>query len=149
MKKKKIRRAIFYSVGLALVAAGLYGYSEYNRKVKDLQNVTPDVKIGAVELIAAFEKDEANGNTLYLDKIIEVKGILRELEKDSKGFYSLVLGIENEMSAVRCSMDIAHKLDVEKIQEGAMVTVKGACTGFTSGELLGSDVFMNRCVIVK
>jgi len=149
MKKKKNRRAIFYSIGVVLVAAALYGYSEYNRKVQDLKKVTPDIQIGAVDLIAAFEKDEKKGNAVYLDKIIEVKGILRQLERDSKGFYSLVLGDENSMSAVRCSMDATHQQDMEKLQEGTVIVVKGACTGFTTGELLGSDVFLNRCVMIK
>lgn len=144
MKKKKI---ILLVVAIALLSGGWYAWSEYNRKVKDLSRVTADLHLKTNDLVAQFEKDEANANALYLDKVIAVNGTIKAIEKDEANNYSLVLGDEKSMASVRCSMDIDQNKKIEKLVEGSTITVKGACTGFNADELLGSDVILNRSVI--
>jgi hypothetical protein len=144
MKKKKI---ILLVIAIALLSGGWYAYSEYTRKVKDLSKVKADMHLQTNELVSQFEKDESGANALYLDKVIAVKGTLKAIEKDEANNYSLVLGDENSMSSVRCSMDEDHQQKVQGLITGAKVTVKGACTGFNADDLLGSDVILNRCVV--
>lgn len=144
MKKKKI---ILLIIAVAIFGGGWYAYSEYNRKVKDLSKVSADMQLKMADLVSEFEKDEIGANALYLDKVIAVNGTLKAIEKDEANNYSLVLGDENSMASVRCSMDGDHQKKVEGLITGAKVTVKGACTGFNADELLGSDVILNRCVI--
>jgi hypothetical protein len=144
MKKKKI---IIMALAIAIISGGWYGYSEYTRKVKDLKHVKAHVRIGATGLVAAFEKDEVAANTLYLDRIMAVKGIVKAVEKNDQGHYTVILGDEGNMSSVRCSMDSVHQDEVESFSAGASVTIKGACTGFNADDLLGSDVILNRCVV--
>ncbi len=146
MKKKRI---ILGFIVIAILGGAWYGYSEYNRKVKDLSKVKAQLTMQTQELITAFEQNETAANSKYLDKIIAVKGKVKALEKDDSGLYSIVLGDETSLSSVRCSMDSVHVKQVIKVKEGSEVTVKGACTGFSSDELLGSDVILNRCVIEK
>ena len=146
MKKKRI---ILGFIVIAILGGAWYGYSEYNRKVKDLSKVKAQLTMQTQELITAFEQNETAANSKYLDKIIAVKGKVKALEKDDSGLYSIVLGDEGSMSSVRCSMDSVHVKQVTKVKEGSEVIVKGACTGFSSDELLGSDVILNRCVIEK
>ena len=144
MKKK---RSLLVFVLVAIIGGAWFGYSEYNRKVKDLTNVNAQISISTTELIAAFEKDEQSANTRFLDKIIEVNGNVKSIEKDDRGNYSLVLGEIGGMSSVRCSMDSTHSKGLSRLKEETAVKIKGACTGFNSDELLGSDVILNRCVI--
>lgn len=146
MSRKKI---IIIAVLVALVGGGWYGYSEYTRGVKDLSYVEADVQINHDQLIQAFTSNEQQANSLYLDKIISVKGKLKNMEKDESGHYTLILGEEGSMSSVRCSMDSTHQQAADELQINAEVIIKGACTGFNADELLGSDVILNRCVIVK
>lgn len=145
MKKKKIFLLI---IALVLLGGGWYAYSEYNRKVKDLSKVSADMHLKTVDLVSEFEKDETSANAQYLDKVIAVNGTIKAIEKDETNNYSLVLGDANSMASVRCSMDEDHQQKVEGLMAGARVTVKGACTGFNTDELLGSDVILNRCVIL-
>jgi DNA polymerase II small subunit/DNA polymerase delta subunit B len=144
MKKKRILLAF---ISVAFIGGAWFGYSEYNRKVKDLSTVTAEITLQTNELIAAFENNETVANAKYLDKIIAVKGCVKEIEKNDRGHYSIVLGDKAGMSSVRCSMDSVHVKDILMVKEGSVVTVKGACTGFNADELLGSDVILNRCVI--
>ena len=71
------------------------------------------------------------------------------MEKDESGHYTLILGEEGSMSSVRCSMDSTHQQAADELQINTEVIIKGACTGFNADQLLGSDVILNRCVIVK
>jgi hypothetical protein len=147
MKKKKliILAILFFS----LLGGGWYVYREFNRKVKDLSKVRADLELSAGDLFSTFEKNEANGNTLYLDKIISVTGVIKAVEKDATGHFTVVLGESVSLSSVRCSMDSVHQQDVSTLVTGTRTTIKGACTGFNADELLGSDVIMNRCVVSK
>lgn len=146
MKRKKLK-IVLAIIAIFLVGGGLYAWGEFNRKVKDLTHVKAGIRTEAKSLISAFETNEMKGNTQYLDKIIAVKGKVRTVEKSAAGHYTVILGEENNMSSVRCSMDSVHQQEVESLTAGSLVTMKGACTGFNKDELLGSDVILNRCVV--
>ena len=144
MRKKKI---IAVTVVSALLCGGWYGYKEYTRKVSDLSKVKADMSLHALELISAFEKNEDLSNANYLDKIIEVGGNVKEIERNDNGHFTVVLGEELQLSSVRCSMDSTYQERLGQLRKGSSVTIKGACTGFNTDELLGSDVILNRCVV--
>jgi hypothetical protein len=146
MKKKtwKIVVGIFL---LLLVSGGLYAYKEFTRKVKDLTHVKAGVSIDAGKLVSEFEANEAEGNSKYLDQVIAVRGKVKTVEKNGQGYFTVILGEENSMSSVRCSMDSVHQQDVASLASGTIITMKGSCTGFNKDELLGSDVILNRCVV--
>jgi len=142
-----IKKKIFIGVAVLATAAGLYGYKEYNRKNRDLASVRADIKIHSADLINAFEKNETEANKKFLDKVIQVDGAVKEVIKDEKGYYTLVLGKDGEMSSVRCSMDTVHQQETAGVLKGNNISLKGICTGFNADELLGPDVILNRCVI--
>lgn len=144
MKKRRIIPGVIF---VAMIGGAWFGYGEYSRKVKDLQEVDAQIKLKTNEIIAAFEKDEKNANAYYLDKVIAVTGNVKSVEKSDQGYYTVVLGDAGSMSSVRCSMDSVHVKEINGVSEGKIITVKGACTGFNADELLGSDVILNRCVV--
>lgn len=146
MKKKRI---ILGVIAVAIIGGAWYGYGEYSRKVKDLINVNAHVNIHSAELVSEFEKSESAANAVFLDKIIAVNGSVKKVEKNDRGHYTIVIGETGDMSSVRCSMDSVHIKDLAGVEEGHVLTIKGACTGFNADELLGSDVILNRCVIEK
>lgn len=132
---------------IIILAGGWYAYRAYTGKVKSLSKVKTEITITANELLAAFEKDTAAANRLYLGKVIEVTGHVKSVETE-EGAATVSLGESGTMSSVRCSMDTAFVQQAASIQQGSAITVKGACTGFISEELLGSDVILNRCIVV-
>lgn len=146
MKKKRIIVGVLF---VALTGGAWFGYGEFSRKVKDLSNVDAQVTMLAAELISLFEKNEPAANAELLDKIIAVKGTVKEIEKNERGHYTIVLGDAISMSSVRCSMDSVHAKKIKEVKEGSVITIKGACTGFNADELLGADVILNRCVIER
>lgn len=134
---------------VTIISGGWYGYSEYNRKPIDLSISKADLQLSTSELISSFENNVQESNKKYLDKILAVSGVVKSVEKNDQGFYFVVLSERGNMSSVRCSMDETHQQAAVLLTENTQVTIKGVCTGFNSDELLGSDVILNRCVVMK
>ncbi|HET9824862.1 MAG TPA: hypothetical protein VFP87_05980 [Chitinophagaceae bacterium] len=143
-----IKQKIFVGLAIFFVVGSLYGYKQYNRTNKDLARAKPDVQITSTDLIRSFEADEKSANQRFLDKILAVTGKVKDIMKDEKGYFTLVLGEGNAMSGVRCSMDTTYTRDIASIKTGNEIIIKGACIGFNADELLGSDVILNRAVVV-
>lgn len=144
----KGKQKILLACTMIFGAAVWWGYKEYNRKNDDLAFAKSDLQVTSADLIRSFQADEKSANQKFLDKIVSVTGKVKDIDKDEKGYYTLVLGEENTMSSVRCSMDTTHGQDITLIRTGNQITIRGACTGFNSDELLGSDVILNRGVVV-
>ena len=147
------KRKFFWIVILMIIADISFsvwiGFKEYYRTNKDFTNVKADIKISAAELIHEFETSDSIGNIKFSGRIIETTGNIKEINKDESGFYTIVLGDTTSMSSVRCSMDSVHQKDAAMLNIGSSVIIRGACTGFNKDEMgLGSDVILNRCVIV-
>lgn len=144
------KRIVWASIIIILLAGAVYGWREYTRKLPDLKNAKPAFSMTAEELLRAFENDDSAAGTKYNGKVLELAGKVRELEKDEKGYYTLILEGGNEISSIRCSMDTTYQQEVAAAGAGSEVQVRGVCTGFNKDDLgLGSDVFLNRCVLIR
>ena len=144
-----MKRIMVVLLVIIVLAGAWYGYKLYTGKVPSLTEVKADASISATDLIAAFEKDSASANKQYLGKILEVSGNVKSVEKESA---TVSLGAADGNSSVRCSIDSAFVKDIEQLNPGSAITIKGNCTGFMPDETglgLGSDVVLNRCVFEK
>ena len=144
------KRSIWLFVIIVIAGAVIYGYREYTRTNKDMTDSKPDHTINASNLVEDFESKEADATKKYNGKVVEVNGPVKTVEKDEKGYYTVILGDTSSLSSVRCSMDTVHQSNAAGLPEGASVIVRGICTGFNKDDLgLGSDVIMNRCVLIS
>ncbi|THU37195.1 hypothetical protein FAM09_19795 [Niastella caeni] len=144
MTKKRI---IIGGIVVVILITAIYAWYEYNRTVQDLSDVRADYSVNATALINEFVSNEDSANKKYLNRILSVKGMIKSVEAGQGG--TIVLGDTSDMSGVRCVLDSSANTTAGSLQRGAVVTVKGAITGFNKDEtgLLGSDVQLNRCVI--
>ena len=153
-KLSKKKRKIVLIIMFLFLSVGVWqGLLEYNRTNKDLSKVKADVKISATDMIKEYETNDSIANLKYLGKIIELNGTVKNVEKENTGDYTIVLGDTGKLSSVRCSMDSLYKDDAAMMTAGSSVIMRGACNGYKKNELLGenlgSDVELNRCVLVK
>lgn len=150
MKKRKNLKRIFLLLGVIVAVAALYGYKEYNRKSKNLHDVEAAFTLKSDEIISQFSNDEKKANMAYTGKTILITGNVKTVDKDDKGFYTVVLGDAAAVSSVRCSIDSTESPAAAALQPNSPVKIKGICTGYIADESglgLGSDVILNRCVI--
>lgn len=150
--RKKRRDLVRPLIILILLGAGFgvwKGLQEYSRTNEDLLNVKADIKISATDLIHDYEANDSAANQKYLGKVIETEGNIKDIERDEKGYYTVVLGDTSNLSSVRCSMDTVHNAHAAHLVKASSVIIRGACTGFNKDEMgLGSDVILNRCAII-
>ena len=130
----------FGLIGLLGVGFGIY---MYNKPHKDIKKSTADIKIEANQLLTDFEENEAEANTTYLDKLIEVTGTVREVSKDEEGNVSVILESENPLAGVICQLDNLTAHNKTSFEPGEKVAFKGLCTGMLM------DVVLVRCVEVE
>jgi hypothetical protein len=148
INKKNLKMSAL--IVLVLIAgAGFYAYKEYNRTNNILTNARPDFTKTPEELINEFTSNEKEANTKYLDKIILLSGNIKSIDKDEKGYYTIALGDTASMSSVRCSIDSTYTAQASTLPSTGTIHIKGICTGFNADEMgVGSDVILNRCVII-
>jgi uncharacterized protein YyaL (SSP411 family) len=147
MKNKKLIIYIMMALLLVFGVVAAYIYKEYNRTHEDTAAIKSDYSLTAFSLIKEFEMDEPASNKKYWDKVILVDGMVKDLAKDDRGLYSVILGDTDSMSSVRCSMDSIHNNEAATVKKGDRLAMKGICTGFNADEMLGSDVILVRCAV--
>lgn len=136
MKKK----LLLFIVGVALLG-GIYGYYQWNKPHQDITSSKADLSLVANDLLLAFEEDETKANGQYLDKLIIVNGVIKDLEKNETGETTVILATENDMSSIICNLDPLSKHDTKSLKVGQNINLKGLCSGFLM------DVVLDRCVI--
>jgi len=142
MKRKKIILYVLLSVLVIGGAVGIYIYKEYNRAHKDTAGLKPDFTVAANDLLKEFENNEQASNKKYWDKVLSVEGMVKDVTRDDRGFYSVILGDTSSLSSVRCSIDSIHGNEAASVKRGHIVSVKGICSGYNADDMLGSDIIL-------
>ncbi|MDD7913079.1 OB-fold protein [Polaribacter ponticola] len=138
MNKKKI----FFIVLILGLTTVLLAYKMYNKPHINVANSSANIILTANKIVNDFTSDENAANTKYLEKIIEVKGVIskREIE-NGKGI--ITLKTNDEFGSVLCHLSEVASKNVNAIKEGDVVSVKGICTGYLM------DVVLVKCEIIN
>lgn len=127
------------AVGLVSFAVGIFFWT---KPVASLENSKADITVTAAKLMADFESDEAAANEMYLDKVVEVSGVVSEVKSSETGV-TVILESESMMGGVTCGFKEGSLSLAELSQEvGSSMKIKGQCTGYLM------DVILERCVPV-
>jgi len=146
------RKYIAWAVILLLLAAFVYGYIEYNRQRADSKSMEPTFNTEATALLQEFISNETESNKKYAGQnvIVAVSGLVKEVVKDDKGHYTIILGDSTSLSSVRCSMDTLYSAELDDLQRGSFTKLKGNFNGYKADELgIGADIELNFCVRVN
>lgn len=138
MKKnrKKIITWVLLSVLVILGTGGIVGYKMYTKPHRSVAKAKT-IQISATDLVSAYENNEAGANSLYLDKVLEVKGEVNEVSKNQKGETVITLK-GSDMSGLICTLEGTPATEVKP---NSPVVIKGICTGYLT------DVVLVRCVL--
>jgi len=140
----------YWIVLVVFAAAASYIYREYNRKMADVAALQPDFSVAATMLLNEFAAGDKTATAKYINKVIRVNGIVKQIDTDPSGFHTIVLADPAAMSAVRCSLDSIHNNQAGAIAPGGIIDIQGICTGYTADDLgIGADLLLNRCTIIK
>ena len=84
--------------------------------------------VTAEKLVNTFQKNEQEGNGLYLNKTVDVTGKVASIIKNQENKTVVSLQSQDPFSSVACTL----KIENSKIYVGQTITLKGICTGFLS-----------------
>jgi hypothetical protein len=137
MKAKKI----ILILSIFIFLGGFIAYKMYNKPHVNVAKTSFDIALEAAKIVDDFSFDETLANTTYLDKIVQVSGIINSVKTEKKTVIVALAG--NSFADVLCYLSEESKTKVNTLKEGQRVTLKGICTGF----LL--DVVLVKCALIN
>ena len=140
--KKSIKIILFIVLAGVLGVGGVTLYV-FTKAPTEATKLKPDVIIDATEFFNTYEEDEEAANKIYLDKLVQVEGVVAEVFANNTGELNIILKEEGDFAGVSCSFIPAEQEKITKLETGDLVKVKGFCSGMLM------DVVLNRCVLVE
>lgn len=124
---------------LVVLIAGIgIGYYLYNMPVASVADRDPVAIVTADELMESYENNETGSDSLYLDKLVQVEGIIQSIQSDTSGVI-ILLSTSGGMFGISCKLE-PGQIAPRSASEGAKIQLKGIVNGYMG------DVSMNRCV---
>ncbi|MFT6826765.1 MAG: hypothetical protein ACI9Z3_001335 [Roseivirga sp.] len=139
MKRKTL---LVIAVCVALIATFVV-YNTFLKTAPSMKNLEAEFKLTAVELYTEFDADETTANTKYQNKVLEITGVVMEVNSEEGG--NPTIGLKTEgFGVIKCTLESVPSLEeLEKISIGRNLTIKGECIGM----LL--DVLVERSIIIE
>ena len=130
---------------LFLLLSGLFSIFRWVLRPPD--NVSSsqktDYSISSNELIATFLEDEANASAIYVEKTLEVEGVVKDITFFNDRYTVLLQG-GNSISSIMCDMQDDQVLRIDQIQKGDTIVLKGICKGFLMDAILLNCILINH-----
>lgn len=98
-------------------------------------------KLSVSNLVDAFMNDEAQANTLYVGKVLEVQGPLKEMILNDSTLI-LLMGDSTQMTGVSCYLQKDQKEKYTRLKRGETVSVKGICNGMLLDVVLDKGILL-------
>jgi DNA/RNA endonuclease YhcR with UshA esterase domain len=136
----KIKKIIIGILVLGIIGAFI-AYKMYNKPHVNVEEASADISITADKILNDFSSDENSANLKYLDKIIEVKGVVSEINIE-KGI--ITIETNDDFGNVICHLSEEASRKISGLQEGQIIVVKGICTGFLMDVILVKCEFINQ-----
>nr|WP_299343236.1 hypothetical protein [Allomuricauda sp.] len=117
---------------------------EFHRAPETMKVTTEtEIKVHAEDLLASFLVDEASANEKYVEKVVEVEGVVKEITFFNNRYTVLLQG-EGEYVCIMCDMEDGQQSQVERLSAGDSVVLKGVCKGFLMDAILLNCVLVNQ-----
>ncbi len=135
-------RNILVLVFLIAVGGGIAAYLMWNQSHRDLSE-TVDYTLKPSELYQAFSNDESSANKQYLNKVVEMTGVVMEKQEIEGNRGMVLLEVPNEMFGINCAFEPEAAGALDSVNVGDQITLRGAITGYTM------DVNLARCILMN
>lgn len=112
-----------------------------NRTDKDTRAVETKVALSAEELVDYIDSENMEELKLYIDKAIEIEGIVKEIAFKNN-IYTLLLTSDNTERLVLCEMQNTETAKIKAIKQGTRVTIKGIYKGALVDAILLNCIFV-------
>ncbi|MDR3711696.1 MAG: hypothetical protein P4L51_02685 [Puia sp.] len=134
------KRTLFWGgILLCLLLLFAWGIRLYTRKHQSVAGATVAFSVGADSLYSQYQRDEHTADSLYLGKVIEVRGKLGEIQHN--GVLEIWILSTGGGGGVNCQLFPGEKYPGGNHRIGDSVSIRGKCTGFLMDVTLSDCVF--------
>ena len=140
------RYYILLAILAVILVAAFIGWLMYNKGPRDIQ-LSYGIPVKSKDLYNQFSKDSIKANIKYVDKVLEVKGIVKKVAENNQHQQVLLLDSGIEDANVNCTME-----ERVTVKEGDLVKIKGICSGMGQGDVdlgIKGDVYIIRAYFIK
>jgi type II secretory pathway pseudopilin PulG len=143
---KKWLKVLLVLAVIGIIAALYIYFFVYNKPHRDIEKAKPDFTMQAEMLYNEFTSQKDSANTKYLDKVLEINGNLKSVEKTDT--LSIIVFSFNEGmfgdEGIRCTLLPKYREMASDLKPNDMVTIKGLCQGYND-----TDVILEKCSITN
>lgn len=146
MKKRTVKNILIVLV-IFIVIASMCGYLLWNKPHTNIQDAK-GIETNAIGLYAKFISDSAMANAAYLNTILNVSGVIKNVSLNQQHQQVILLKTMEAAASVNCTME----KNANGVKPGDEVSLKGLCIGYIAGDAemgIPGDVFMLRCYRIK
>ncbi|MEM9076975.1 MAG: hypothetical protein AAGC43_08045 [Bacteroidota bacterium] len=102
-----------------------------------------ELHVTSEDLVTSFLSNEELANATYVEKTIEVEGIVKEVTFLNNR-YTVILQGSGEYMCIMCDMKEDQVAQVQTLAKGNSVVLKGICKGFLMDAILLNCVLVNK-----
>jgi len=137
----KVKIGFLSTVLLAVVGLGYFCFEYYNASINITKSET-DLYLNSENLVHTFRSNEVFANSIYVEKVIEIEGVIKEIVQQNDRS-TIVLQGNDEFSYVLCDMLQKEAEVIKDVKSGQKIHIKGICKGYLN------DVIMLNCIVVN
>ena len=138
--KSKNKFFLFIIIVIIAIIGYYYIIPLFTSSDKNIENEVPELALNSNDLISAYISNEEKSDELYVGKIIEVTGSIKEITflNDRN---TIILESKNKKFGVICDLNPNQKEKIKELKKHQKIKVKGICKGFLK------DVILLNCAI--
>lgn len=141
MEKKIFNKILIVALSAGIVLSVLIFNKLTEPTPKLTKSARASLKISSTELLAQFLENEEMANETYIEKVIEVEGIVKEVTFLNNRYTVLLQG-QGDYACLICDMNDNPTNQFDRITKGDTITLKGVCKGFLM------DAILLNCVLI-
>jgi hypothetical protein len=139
---KKIYKLIFISLAIASLAGAIFAYYLWNKPHRNPAD-EDGIALTSVEIYESYENNEKKSDSLYLNKTLQITGIVEnKIVKEDGSKLITLTGGEMALGGVLVSFQPSDTSKINTIEKGANITVKGICSGKLDDVVINEAVFI-------
>lgn len=123
-----------------IVLLSYSGYKYFEKPI-NTRNIKIEASFTATEFLTLITTNNTQELKKYIEKGIEVKGVIKEINQQQKIYTLILRGTQNNIF-VLCEMQQDEVAKVLKLKVGELVTIKGVYKGTLN------DAILLYCILV-
>lgn len=101
------------------------------------------LRISALDLWSAYDKNEVAADLLYMDKVLIVTGAIENISKDILNTAYVTLKTGNTFESVQCMFSKSEEYYLASLSKGQQIQIQGTCAGVSIG-----NIIIRNCTII-